>query len=493
MRKINILAPFLLVLILLLTSCKIPENSQAKAESSESVDPPSGAVNLKVNIPKTNDLMDESNWTAMRGLDTQYVKLQDISPEAVPEIKIGLIHEIFNYKVKETRDGFLCGYIPNPEIYNVSNQTSNTPRMRKFSKVGKVVWEKEYDYKTYTGRINNILAFDDGSFIFSVQTYPAYGKLIEKSFIIKCDKDGRELWKRDFEDYSGGLFLNLFATGRGEIIAVGQWRVKDGKQVMDNVADDIVVTKLDKNGNILKQKSFGGSDFDMLNTAVYDKEVGIIINGRTQSNDGDFKIINGERSLGFVACIDESLNFRWVMHERDKESFVYDQVAVSKGYVYVPGSYRGSSVSQVPGFLMKLDKEGKRVWTKEQVYAGFFGVAISVLENGHIAMGSGQQNQGMIVILDERGSEMKKLEDLKFAPRDITPTSDGGFIVTSIREIKAAPQPLYVSSIWYDTELVAVKYKSDFAIEWRKTYDRVKDKRGQDFALPLESGKMVVE
>jgi len=55
------------------------------------------------------------------------------------------------------------------------------------------------------------------------------------------------------------------------------------------------------------------------------------------------------------------------------------------------------------------------------------------------------------------------------------------------------PQPPVISSIWYDTELVAVKYKSDYSVEWRKTYDRYKAQKGSDFALPLKDGRLIVD
>ena len=178
---------------------------------------------------------------------------------------------------------------------------------------------------------------------------------------------------------------------------------------------------------------------------------------------------------------------------KENENFVYDQLALSNDFVYVPGYYFSADNTPNTRFLVKLDKSGNRVWTKSQFYAGMWGRCISILENGDIAIGSGQQNQGIIVVLDKNGIEKKRLEDLKFAPNEITPTSDGGYIVTAIREIKPVPQPLYVSSIWYDTELVAVKYKSDHTVEWRKTYDRYKNERGLDFVFSLKKGKIIVQ
>lgn len=73
---------------------------------------------------------------------------------------------------------------------------------------------------------------------------------------------------------------------------------------------------------------------------------------------------------------------------------------------------------------------------------------------------------------------------------DIKPTDDEGFIIVSVRNIKTVPQPAYISSIWYDTETVVTKYDKNFKIEWRKTYDNIKNAVGLDMVLPLRDGSV---
>lgn len=491
MKKVNILLPFLLAITLILSSCQSVTGSAAPGENNTAGKPSSGDSD---SVP--DNLEEKINLNSTLGFDTNYVRLDDINPSAVTEIKLGFNINTYDYMIKETMDGFLCGQLVStlPMVSVVTKDTKYIPEIRKLDKNGNILWKKEYDYKTYSGKLNNLLVYPDNSFLFSIRTYPySNGYLFEKSLIIKCDKDGKELWRKEFDDYTGSLLHNLFLTGNDEIIAVGQWRTKAGKQDQNAAEDDIVVTKLDRDGNVLDQKGFGGSDFDTINTAEYDRELGIIINGRTQSSDGDFAINKDRSHADFAACIGESLNLKWVAHGNENESFIYDQLGLSEGSTYVLGSLNNGSGAPVTGFLVKLDKNGNRVWTKSQLYTGLWGRVLSILENGDIVIGAGGQNQGIIVILDKGGSEKKRFEDLKFAPNRITKTSDGGFIVTATMDIKTVPQPLYVSSIWFDTELVAVKYSSAYTIEWRKTYDAHKGTKDLDFALPLESGKIIIE
>jgi len=440
----------------------------------------------------TADLDDEKNWHAMQ-VSTNYVKLKDIRPNAVPEIKLNFPIDGANSIMKETMDGFLCGSKATLALSGTKYPKS-LMRLQKLDQEGKVVWEREYGPATFSGRMNNLLVNPDGSFLFTVQTYPYWqenGPVQEKSMIIKCNQKGEEVWRQEFADYAGELLRCLFRTENNEILVVGQERYADGKQNSGGV-DDIMVMKLDADGRIIAQKNYGGSDFDILNMAIYDQELGLILSGRTQSKDGEFALSRDERSVDFIARIDQNLNFKWVVQAKEKESFIYDQLAVAGGYVFVLVQNRTGDAF-FSGYLIRLDREGNRNWTTPPLYTGIWGRAMSVLAGGDIAVAAGQQNQGIIVILDPNGQEKQRLEDLKFSAKDINPTTDGGFIVTAQREIKCVPQPLYVSSIWYDTELVATRYNQDYTIAWRKTYDRYKNSRGMDYVFPLANGKLIVE
>lgn len=491
MRVSKICMLLLISTALVLSSCSRPVGSEPPAgnlltvENSETA-PPSSDGNI---------MDDPSRWPVIDGIDTNYVKLDDINPEAIPEIKFASDVNISGGIIREIDGGFICASMKGVSEHIYSDVIKFKPKACKISETGSIIWEKEYDFITEKGRVNNLIACPDGGFLFSVSSYPFYdgsGFDFEKSFIVKCDGQGNVIWEKDFDNYSGELLHSLFITENEEIIAAGQWRTVNGKQSMEG-ADDIVVTRLDKDGNILKQKVFGGSDFDSLYSALYDKGLGIVIDGRSQSKDGDFAIDKDESGRDFIACIDKDLDLKWVCFAGEKESFSYDRLVIDDGYIYVPG---GTIRTGIPStvFLIKLDEAGNRVWTKTDIFSGYWGGGAAILQNGDVAIGSvGKLNQGEIAILDRDGNVKKRLEGLKFAISTITPVQDGGFIVTSRREIKTIPQPPYISSIWYDTELVAVKYRSDYSIEWMKTYDKYKDKLDMDFALPLEDGRIIVE
>ncbi|MHB8125349.1 MAG: hypothetical protein ACYDEJ_06825 [Desulfitobacteriaceae bacterium] len=305
-----------------------------------------------------------------------------------------------------------------------------------------------------------------------------------------------QLWRRDFGDYSGDLLRHLFLTENNEIIAVGRWLSENGKQTSAGAAD-IVVTKLAEDGRVMQQKGFGGSDFDNLRFAQYDKMLGIIIHGTTVSKHGDFGIGEDLPYADFVAEIDENLTFQWVVQAKAGEHFVDGQIAPADGFVYVLGYHQSEvgtlGIAAPAGFLIQLDKNGNTVWKRSELYTGLWGGSLSILQNEDIVMAAGQQNQGTILILDKYGRETKRIQDLKYNANRIIPTEDGGFIIIATREIENIPQPAYASTILFDTELIAAKYTNDYEVEWRKTYDKHKDRVGLDYVFPLDNGKMIVE
>jgi hypothetical protein len=439
-------------------------------------------------IIKDGGLIDASKLRAVDGVDTNYVKLKNINQKNIPEIKLDFNMDFYNTAVAEASDGFICGSMEKAEAVADSKDSFLVPKIRKVDRTGKIIWERVYDYKIYSGRLNNLLLFPDGSFIFSVQTYMYYKEnepIKQNSFIAKCSENGKLLWKSDFVDNSEELLNNIFITRNNEIITAGQSQNHNGS---------IIITKLDSKGSILKQRGFGGSDIDYLNDARFDNEIGIIINGRTQSKDGDFAAVKGQSSGEFIACIDEELNLKWVSKSGAEENFAYNLLEISEGNIYVPGNdIIIKDQLRIPScFVIKLDRNGKRVWKKSGLSKEPGINAMSILKNGDIVLCGGYLNKGIMITLDRNGNLKKKVDDLKFAANGITSTMDGGFIVTAFREIKTVPQPLAISCIWYDTELVAVKYGKDYSLEWRKTYDKYHDKIDRDFVYPLKDGKLIV-
>lgn len=431
------------------------------------------------------------DWVTI-GKDYPYIRLENIHPLKIPEIKVKIDMESGQGQLEPLGDGFV--YLTmKPAAEGLEESELKKPLARKYDKTGKLVWEKKYEYSTNTGFISNLVICSDNGFLFTVQTNPRnFNGMIEneKSLIVRCASNGETLWKHELDDYSGNMVKNAVLTKNEEICIVGTGRVKNGVQTKEDAPDTIAITKLDPGGNLLEQKWFGGSDFDYVYSAVYKKAAGLILWGSSQSHDGDFAIDKEMNHNDFIACINSSLELLWVFQAGMNRGFNTVPSVSEEGEVNILGSIQETG-SKPKGLLIKLDREGKTIWEK-QAYDDYWGCSVNQAANGDILIAKGYGESGMIAVVGSDGNEKMLLEGLEFYPTRICPVESGGFIVTATRNVGYLPQPPFISSIWYDTELVAEKYGSEYKIEWRKTYDRYKNQRGTDLAWPQPDGSLVV-
>ncbi len=276
----------------------------------------------------------------------------------------------------------------------------------------------------------------------------------------------------------------LLVDEKGNYIAVGKTEQNGGYS-------DICITKYDSDGRELRKQTYGGSDFDWANAAKYNAQMGIVISGISQSNDGNFA--NNSNSP-FVACIEpETLAVKWIASVQIAD-WVYH---VSDEAVYVVRNegekYNGKNELKLS--IVKLDRDGNKIWVTEPLSQWIYG--ITELSDGRVigiqrfSDYQAIEKSGAINCYSKDGEKLSTFEADCYG--DIEPTNDEGFIVVSVRNIKTIPQPLYISSIWYDTETVVTKYDKNDKIEWRKTYDSIKDATGADRVMPLSDGSVALE
>ena len=233
----------------------------------------------------------------------------------------------------------------------------------KIDAIGEVLW-----FKTIGGHANDMgmstaAASDNGVFV-SGYTWSNSGdfkgmtKGSEDIFIMKFDSDGELQWKRVLGGANGESSYSVAATDDGGVILTGYSRSNDGDfKGMAAGETYIFVIKLDQHGRVQWKKSFGGSPTDDVGNSIaalsnggyilageenedvvvvkmnhtgetqWKKLIigsrhdtgysvieafdgGLIITGRTFSNDGDFNDMNKGDSDIFVIKLDSSGNLQ---------------------------------------------------------------------------------------------------------------------------------------------------------------------------------------
>ncbi|SHL03005.1 hypothetical protein [Desulforamulus aeronauticus] len=274
-------------------------------------------------------------------------------------------------------------------------------------------------------------------------------------------------------------FSKLLIDEKGNYLTAGQIEQADGYQ-------DICIVKYDSNGKEINRHTYGGSDFDTVHEAKYNPQMGLVIAGISQSKDGDFA---NDSNSPFVACIDaQTLKIKWVYPVQIADSVYH----VTDHAVFVVHNeskcYRGTGDSKPS--LVKLNNQGLKVWQTEPLEQRIHSIA--ELNDGKIiVVQTFINNGGAITCYSKNGEKLSKMKADSYG--DIAPTDDGGFMIVSVRNKKTVPQPMYISSIWYDTETVVTKYDHLFNLQWRKTYDSVKDAVGMDKVIPQSDGSIIID
>ncbi len=272
-------------------------------------------------------------------------------------------------------------------------------------------------------------------------------------FVIKFDNNGRILWKRTIGGKSYDWGNSVTTTAQGDVLVAG---VSSYEEESEN--GDIVVAKLDKSGEIRWKKSYGGLEHDECNTIVTVGD-GIVISGVTKSNDVDFKGMNQGEDDIFIIRLDQNGNVLWNKTYGGKRTdFGSCLVRMSDNSLLVTGwtssndgTFKGMNYGADDVFLLKLDQNGNVLWKK--TFGGsdqdLGRSVIATADGGILIAGETESNNGdfegmnrgsadiFVIKVDSDGVvQWKKTFGGNHRERvtDITSTSDGGILITGETE-----------------------------------------------------------
>jgi hypothetical protein len=179
------------------------------------------------------------------------------------------------YSVEQTTDG---GYIAaGDSIYN-QGEWDYTPSLSiiKIDKDGNKEWSNPLG-NDFLGRAYSIQQTTDGGYIIAGDSIHIKSKYDHSHFslAIKLAENGNEEWKYSGSEYSNAQFIRQTAD-QGYIVA--------GNRTDDEYGLDLLIVKLDKNGNEKWIKTFGRSGgWEYASAIQQTSDGGYIVSGQTDS------------------------------------------------------------------------------------------------------------------------------------------------------------------------------------------------------------------
>jgi len=171
----------------------------------------------------------------------------------------------------------------------------------KISNSGTIIWEKNFG-GTQIDEAHGIMDAGDGNYLIVGDTRSEDVQISNNLgaadlWLIKISPSGNLIWEKTLggSNFDAGRSITKAVTN-GFILA-GNSRSLNGNLTSNSGQNDAWILKVDANGSVTNQKSIGGSEIDFCNSAIELDDQTIVGVGESSSNDGDVLVNKGFSDL----------------------------------------------------------------------------------------------------------------------------------------------------------------------------------------------------
>ena len=374
----------------------------------------------------------------------------------------------------------------------------------KMNEKGDLDWQKSIGGSGFD-LLQSIKNTRDGGFILAGTSSSRTGfqkkedcKGITDFWVVKLDASGGEQWQRTiggsgqdellcaFQTKDGGYILGGSSSSNPPVISIKP----DAKSIATTTADlfnkseksrgnmDYWIVKLDKQGDIEWQKTYGGQYADVLRSMEQTTDNGYILAGYSNSPiSGDKTVSNKGIGDFWIIKINDTGEIQWQNTygaEGDDQPYVIHQTS-DEGYIVGGNSNSKNALTTMGGivsngtdyWVLKLDRDGGVLWSKTYDF-GKVDILTSLVENkdqtyligGYAQSENKRPREGIVgkamnmvnkekdgindyiaLKIDEKGEEIWKKtvgsagEDIL---RKLVETRDGGYLMAGTSNSSAS-------------------------------------------------------
>lgn len=237
-----------------------------------------------------------------------------------------------------------------------------------------VDWEENYGG---TGRDwgNTIIMTTDGGYAMTGYSRSADGDVGGNNgdwdfWIIKINADGTLTWERNYGGSQNDESTAIQQTTDGGYIVAGATFSNDGDVSSNNGEEDFWIIKLDSNGNLQWEQTFGGTDVDRAEAIQQTADGGYIAAGFSASLNGDVGGNFGNFDFWLIK-LDAGGNLLWEQNYGGSgPDWAYELETTSDGGFLLSGSTISTDhdVLDNNGFydywVIKVDQNGTLLWSQ---------------------------------------------------------------------------------------------------------------------------------
>ncbi len=207
--------------------------------------------------------------------------------------------------------------------------------------------------KTFGGTLDDeghfIQQTSDGGYIFTGRT-SSNGANNYDLFLTKTDPDGNIIWDKTFGGLKDDEGYSVEQTADGGYILIGKTKSSGSGMY------DVLVIKVDQNGNMIWDKIFGGPLDDEGYSVRQTSDSGYILVGKTKSSgSGMYDVL--------VLKVDQNGNMVWDKAFGGPLDDMGDSVLqTSDGGYIIAGTTSSFGAGEADAWLIKTDQDGNKIW-----------------------------------------------------------------------------------------------------------------------------------
>ena len=333
-------------------------------------------------------------------------------------------NDYFN-SVIETNDGGIVavGYSYSTDA-GFSNKGSADAIIVKYDRDGNQLWVKNFRGSGDDCFYSVVETNDGGIIAVGCSTSTSAGftnKGGSDAIIVKYDSNGNQQWVKNFGGSGDDCFYSVIETSDKGIIVVG-YSDSTNAGFNNKGYDDAIMVKYDRDGNQLWVKNFGGTNGDYFTSAIEASDGGIIAVGYSNSTNAGFT--NKGDVDAIVVKYDNEGNQQWINNFGGSSSdYFHSVIETSDGCIVVVGYSNSTNAGfnnkgYDDAIMVKYDRDGNQLWVKN--FGGsdddYLNSVIEISDKGIIAVGysdstnAGFNNKGyddaIMVKYDRDGNQL---------------------------------------------------------------------------------------
>jgi len=304
--------------------------------------------------------------------------------------------------------GYLvAGYTQSNDGNVTGNHGGGDVWLVKLNSSGGIIWQKTFGGTGYDIAYS-LVATSDGGYAFAGQTASTNGDVAglhgtaADMWVVKLNNSGNIVWQKTLGGTGDDIAYSMVAASDGGYAIIGRTLSSDGDAMGYHGGADVLVVKLNGNGDIVWKKVIGGSAQDIGFSIIATTDNGYFITGNTASNDGDISGVHGTSDL-LAVKLDGSGNIIWqkAFGGLNGEGGRSTIATNDGGYIVVGNTFSNDgdvsgNHGNDDGWILKINGSGILEWQKTIGGIGndFFNSIIVNSQGQFVISGSSNSNNG---------------------------------------------------------------------------------------------------